>query len=202
MFFFLVPYFQYTFGTEIKLYLCNPVALLFLLLYLYIFASFNLVWLILTISHFLYFMTFLTVSQYCSQNFHNLIYQSKLFRCEVPCFGIYYCFSWYIVLLFQLQKTVLIGRITFRYATFFGRRQYSTVLYLSCLPLGTSWLRRKNCTREKLYLSILLVSVCKIPVFFDLSISFRPKRDVPNGRSNLTKSQFSVIIYLVLILLY
>ncbi len=143
------------------MYLCNPIALLFLLLYLYIFASFNLVWLILTISHFLYFMTFLTVSQYCSQNFHNLIYQSKLFRCEVPRFGIYYCF-----------------------------------------PLGTSWFRGKNCTREKLSLSILLVSVCKIPVFFDLSISFRPKRDVPNGRSDLTKSQFSVIIYLVLILLY
>ena len=134
------------------MYLCNPVALLFLLLYLCIFASFNLFWLILTISHFLYFMTFLTVSQYCSQNFHNLIYQSKLFRCEVPRFGIYYCF-----------------------------------------PLGSE---------GKLYLSILLVSVCKIPVFFDLSISFRPKRGVPNGRSNLTKSQFSVIIYLVLILLY
>ena len=127
------------------MYLCNPVALLFLLLYLYIFASFNLVWLILTISHFLYFTTFLTVSQYCSQNFHNLIYQSTLFRCEVPRLGIYYCFPWYIVLLFQLQKTVLIGRITFRYATFLGRRQYSTVLYLSCLPLGTSWFRGKNC---------------------------------------------------------
>ena len=180
-------------------------------------------------------MTFLTVSQYCSQNFHNLIYQSKLFRCEVPRFGIYYCFPWYIVLLFQLQKTVLIGRITFRYATFLGRRKYSTVLYCTYLAfllvsLGseeksydTFWFRRKNCTVrldsgwkivqcilvpdeklyvEKLYRSILLVYVCKIPVFFDLSISFRPKRGVPIGRSNLTKSQFSVIIYLVLILLY
>ena len=169
-------------------------------------------------------MTFLTVSQYCSQNFHNSIYQSKLFRCEVPRFGIYYCFPWYIVLLFQLQKTILIGRITFRYATFLGRRKYSTVLYCTYLAfllvsLGseeksydTFWFRRKNCTvrldsgwkivRGKLYRSILLVSVCKIPVFFDLSISFRPKRGVPIGRSNLTKSQFSVIIYLVLILLY
>ena len=137
------------------MYLCNLVALLFLLLYLCIFASFNLVWLFLTISHFLYFMTFLTVSQYCSQNFHNLIYQliyqSKLFRCEVPRFGIYYCFS-----------------------------------------LGTSWFRGKivrgilvpeeKLYGEKLYRSILLVYVCKIPVFFDLSISFRPKRGVPIGR--------------------
>ena len=124
-------------------------------------------------------MTFLTVSQYCSQNFHNLIYQSKLFRCEVPRFGIYYCFPWYIVLLFQLQKTVLIGRITFRYATFLGRRKYSTVLYCTYLAFllvslgseektvrcilvpdeklySTSWFRRKNCTvhfgsEEKLY---------------------------------------------------
>ena len=166
-------------------------------------------------------MTFLTVSQYCSQNFHNLIYQSKLFRCEVPRFGIYYCFPWHIVLLFQLQKTILIGRITFRYATFLGRRKYNTVLYCTYLAfllvrLGyegksydTFWFRRKNCTGKNctapyclcLFVKFLYFSTYQY-LFAQKGASLLGEKCVPIGRSNLTKSQFSVIIYLVLILLY